>query len=569
MASLSDHPRYIQARAWIFTHKAVSALIVIALVSGVYGTAHAGGAASKDPHYVIAAAALGAVSSSVSGTGQVSASDEVDLSAKSAGTITAVNVAPGDHVKAGQVLVATDATDDAFALENAQISLDRLTNPKPVDQQSAEAALTKATSDKASQLQSAIGSLAKGYADDDSVIAGLGDLLNINKGYLSSSNLLLSSTGRGFINTAFHSYSVAQSALEESEAANASIDNSSSEDAVKAALTNAAEAAKQVATAASDAQTAVSYVESQSSATSADASATARSTVSGLASTASGAATSLLSANSSLVSADTSLTNAQQALTDLTNPDTLDLRSAQLSVKQKQETYNDHFVTAPFDGIVGSVDAHVGDQSSGTLVTLVTTDEIAELSLNEVDAAKVAVGQKAALTFDAIDGLTIAGEVASIDAVGTVSSGVVNYGVKISFATDDPRVKPGMTVEAAITTARKDNVVAVPNAAIHAQGDADYILVIPGALAGAGGTAGITGTPQQVPVETGIAGDDSTEITSGLSAGDTYVARTITPTASAATSAAAARPAGTVTAPARATGAGAVRIQGGNTRFGG
>lgn len=546
MASLSAHPRYRQARAWVFAHKGVSALVAIALVSGVYSSVKAAGAVSADPHYVIAAAALGTVSSSVSGTGQVSASDEVDLSAKSAGTITAVNVAPGAHVKAGQVLVATDATDDAFALENAQISLDRLTNPKASDQQSAVAA-------NESALVSGVSALAKAYADDDSVIAGLANLLDVNDGYLASTNLLLSGDARTLISTANLSYGAAKRALAQSEAANASISNSSSVSDVEAALASTADVAKQVATAASDAQTAVAYVAAHDSPTNAAAASSARSTASGFTSSANGAVSSLLSARTSLV-------NAGQSLSDLTNPDTLDLRSAQLSVRQKQEAYDDHFVTAPFDGIVGSVDAHVGDQSSGTLVTLVTNDEIAELSLNEVDAAKVAVGQKAMLTFDAVDGLTIAGEVASIDAVGTVSSGVVNYGVKISFATDDPRVKPGMTVEATIITARKDGVVAVPNAAIHSAGDTSYVLRIPGAAAGAGGAQGITGTPTQVPVELGLAGDDTTEITSGLAAGDTYVARAITAAATSAASSAT-RATGAITAPVRATGAGAVRVQ--------
>ena len=97
---------------------------------------------------------------------------------------------------------------------------------------------------------------------------------------------------------------------------------------------------------------------------------------------------------------------------------------------------------------------------------LITKQKIAEISLNEVDAAKVKVGQKVTLTFDAIDGLSITGEVSEIDALGTVSQGVVTYGVKIAFDTQDERVKSGMSVSAAIITDVKQNVLLVPNAAV-------------------------------------------------------------------------------------------------------
>ena len=70
--------------------------------------------------------------------------------------------------------------------------------------------------------------------------------------------------------------------------------------------------------------------------------------------------------------------------------------------------------------------------------------------MNEVDAAKISVGNKTTLTFDATEDLTLTGKVAQIDTIGTVEQGVVSYKVKIAFDTQDERIKPGMTANASI-----------------------------------------------------------------------------------------------------------------------
>ena len=142
-------------------------------------------------------------------------------------------------------------------------------------------------------------------------------------------------------------------------------------------------------------------------------------------------------------------------------PDPLDLRTQQLSVQQRkdalldaQEKLGDYTIRAPFAGILAKITIKKGDPAtSGTIMaTLITPQRTATVSLNEVDAAQLQVGQKATLTFDAIPDVSIAGEVAEIDALGTVSQGVVTYAVKILFDTQDIRVKPGMSTSAAIIT---------------------------------------------------------------------------------------------------------------------
>jgi len=219
--------------------------------------------------------------------------------------------------------------------------------------------------------------------------------------------------------------------------------------------------------------------------------------------------------------------------------DPLDIQSAQITVTQRQnalsdaqQTLADYTVRAPFDATIAKVDVQTADSASpGTAIaTLVTKQQLAAISLNEIDAAKIKVGQKATLTFSAVNGLTITGEVAQLDTVGTVAQGVVTYNAQIAFDTQDTRVKPGMSVSASIITNVSADVLTVPNAAVKTQNNATYVSVFDKPLTGGSSAQGAISLtpPKAVAVQTGLSDDTNTEITSGLKEGDTVVVRTIT-----------------------------------------
>jgi HlyD family secretion protein len=291
-------------------------------------------------------------------------------------------------------------------------------------------------------------------------------------------------------------------------------------------------------------------------------------------STASGAQGDLASAIQSSGSG-TSTLSQQAAL--------LSYQKTQNSYQDAQDALADYVVRAPFAGTIAQVGLQKYDQASASsaVAVLVTKQQIATLSLNEVDAAKVKTGQKVTLTFDAIDGLTINGTVAEVDTVGTVSQGVVSYTVKIGFDSQDTRILPGMTVNATIVTASKDSALVVPSSAIKTQGTQTYVEVASyspqGGAAGtasstrAGGQAGRTRTASstaqgfasstrlgatafasssgsgangatraagptvdassvtltRVNVTTGIVSDTMTEITSGLTPGQFVVSSSL------------------------------------------
>ncbi len=238
--------------------------------------------------------------------------------------------------------------------------------------------------------------------------------------------------------------------------------------------------------------------------------------------------------------------------------------AAQNALQDVQATLADYTIKAPFDGVLANVDVQVADSvSSATiLATLITEAKIATLSVNEVDAAKIHLGQKATLTFDAIPDLTIAGTVSNIDTIGTVSQGVVSYSVEILFQTQDDRVKPGMTVVASIVTAIHSDVLTVPNAALRATGGQTSVQILSAANTQPA-TTGVVGVfaktaPESRVIEIGLANDEVTEITGGLEEGEQVVIRTIVETTAS-------------TAATGATGAaGGLRIQGlGGTGLGG
>ena len=198
----------------------------------------------------------------------------------------------------------------------------------------------------------------------------------------------------------------------------------------------------------------------------------------------------------------------------------LEIKNKQLSVQQRQnslieaqQNYTDHIIKAPFDGVVAEVSISKGDSvSSGTsAVNLITNQKIAEVELNELDAARIEIGQKVTLEFDAVEGLSITGKVAEIDTIGKVNQGVVSYNVKISYDVQDDRIKPGMSVSASIILESKRNVLISPIIAVKTAGASSYVEVL------------IDGQPQRRDVVTGISNDTMIEIVDGLSSGDNII----------------------------------------------
>jgi multidrug efflux pump subunit AcrA (membrane-fusion protein) len=127
-----------------------------------------------------------------------------------------------------------------------------------------------------------------------------------------------------------------------------------------------------------------------------------------------------------------------------------------------------------------------------------------------------------------------------MDTIGTVSQGVVTYNVKIAFDVQDDRVKPGMSVVAAIITNTFSDVLFVPSSAIKKQGASSYVEILDGFTTANSDTLSAQGVsssnlPTRKTVTVGASNDVSTQILEGLSEGEIIVERTIAATTPAST----------------------------------
>lgn len=189
------------------------------------------------------------------------------------------------------------------------------------------------------------------------------------------------------------------------------------------------------------------------------------------------------------------------------------LNSSALALQATQ----DAIVTAPIAGTVANFSSGIGssvaESSTASSSPVLVIGDFSSLGIkiqaSEVDVPRIHPNQKATISLDAFPGSTFVGNVDSVDTVGANSSGVVTYNVFISFISPPSDIKPGMTASAIIQTDRKDNVIKVPSSALETINGQSYIRIMK------------NGQLTQVPVETGISSDTETEITSGISEGDT------------------------------------------------
>ena len=218
------------------------------------------------------------------------------------------------------------------------------------------------------------------------------------------------------------------------------------------------------------------------------------------------------------------------------------VKEANLALDQAQENAAARIIKAPISGTITALNIKIGDDlgtassssARGSLMTITDLDKLfAKISLNEIDVAKIKADQKATLTFDAVENLTLTGKVTEIESVGAITQGVVSYAVKIALESTDSRIKPGMSTSAAIVTDVKTDAVMVPNGAVKSSNGSFYVEA-PDETAPESSTSesanGITlnNPPRRITVEIGLSNDTSTEIISGIKVGDQVISRTST-----------------------------------------
>jgi len=192
------------------------------------------------------------------------------------------------------------------------------------------------------------------------------------------------------------------------------------------------------------------------------------------------------------------------------------LTSASVNLEKAQNELKNATILSPIDGEVARLNYKTGDiiVDSGNVepvAVIINNDTLfIEVDIEEADINKIKIGQTVYASFDALDGLTLNGEVSFISLTSkTNSNGIVTYLVRIVMTDkEDNQIREGMTVSVDFVTAEAKNILIVPVEAIQNVNDTPSVL---------------NNNEEWVPVVTGFTDGKNVEIISGLNAGDKIV----------------------------------------------
>lgn len=569
----------------IVSHKIISALVVIAVAGGGYFWYQSSQTGTTVTKYVVENATTGTVVTSVSGSGQVQAGTTVNVKPGVSENVTKIYVKVGDRVSAGETMVQLDATNEErslkqaqLSLQSAQLSLSKLTEAPATttflqDQNAitqAEQNIVSASSTLEKDYQSGFDSVSGAFVDFQTVMAGLKSFVTGNDlsksqndpdAYVNLMPNYLTASALPYRDAVLSAYTAAVAAYQQNLLDYHAASRSSDPATLDSLLSETYHTSQTVSESVKSIKDLLNYIVNNYSTGGFQVQLPAitntfQSDMSTYTDTINSDISSLANVENTISSDKTNLINNKLNLEEsssslaelLAGADALSVQSQQLSIEQSklsletaQTQLADTSVTAPISGMVSEIDAVVGETVASPAVVLVGDGELAAVTLDEVDAANVAIGDPATLTFDAVDNFSLAGTVTQVNPVGSVSQGVVSYAVQVGFSNPSSTIsiKPGMSVTADIVTKVHQNVITVPSAALVTQGSSTYILEPSVSLSASDIASSATGgiilneSPRRVLVTTGLVGDSDTEITSGVSEGDQIITKTVKSSSSA------------------------------------
>jgi HlyD family secretion protein len=495
-------------KSFILSHKILSIILFLILAVGLFFLFK--NISNNETRYYIETVKKDNIIKTVTGTGQVEALNSINLKTETSGDINYIGVKLGDFVKKGTLIASVDCVDEKNNLETAKINLYKLTDSNSLT-------VVKKNSSLESSYKNGWNKVSSFVTDATVVIEELADIYNKDS-FLGSSNinkLNLSSSVLNKIKNSDISLYKAEDSLKNLARNYNNLSSSSSNNDIKELVVLAYDSSKIILSAIKETEaTFNSVVYSLDDSTNGDVSSN-RETISGWLTKISDYVDGLYTVKNNI--------NEEE----ISYKDTSDIRTAELSLEIKRDIYNGCFSRAPFDGVIGTLTAQIGESSGSSIGTIITKQKIASVSFNEVDVASIEIGQKVNLTFDAISDLNITGTVVEIASTGIVSSGVVTYEVKISFDQDNEKIKPGMSVNAEIVTQSKENVLAISSNSIKSRNGVSYVEIFETLIELNEDTIknGFISKlkPAKKEIKVGISNETLTEIVSGLNEGDQII----------------------------------------------
>jgi multidrug resistance efflux pump len=460
-------------------HPAWTTIIVLAILGGLYLYLRPATNNSKVEEIVVVRKNL---EEAVSLTGRVKPVSDASVTFEKSGTVRNVNVKTGDRVSRGQTL-ATLSADDVYArVSEAQASVDA--------QLATLAELGSGPKDEQINLKQVSIDNAKNNIDVayDSIKDSIRSI-SIGAGDIVRNNFYTYFDGNATIGYSLNTQSC-QSGLESdvnrsrarAEAAAINVDTISNN---YPNLTTEAEKRAEIANLKTNLTEISSFLNDMRALFSSDCMLTnksydsVRSTIASSRSAISGYQTDLNNKLNNISTLNISLKQAEEDLrllqagekTDKIRQQEAQVKAARARLAQASADASKNVLRAPFNGLVTAVDLKTGEYATmggGKSISLISDSNFEiESKVSEVDVAKIKVGDKAVVTFDAYgDGEKFEASITNISPAGVITDGVPTYKTIFSFVSKDERIKSGLTSNIDVVTKVHENVLVLPARAV-------------------------------------------------------------------------------------------------------
>ena len=190
------------------------------------------------------------------------------------------------------------------------------------------------------------------------------------------------------------------------------------------------------------------------------------------------------------------------------------IKQAQSKVFLLQDKIRETVLKSPGQGQITKINKRKGEmvQATDSIVSFLPSGPFqVEVDIYEEDVVEVNIDNIVKIILPAFPDDVFEGRVASIDPAEKLINGVVYYEVVVNFQDSKEGIKPGMTADIIIETAKKENVLIISKSALKKENGNKIIRVFE------------EGEVEEKKIEVGLEGDEYVEVISGLQEGEQVI----------------------------------------------
>jgi HlyD family secretion protein len=158
------------------------------------------------------------------------------------------------------------------------------------------------------------------------------------------------------------------------------------------------------------------------------------------------------------------------------------INRAEATIKSAESALSKTIMRSPINGIVTKQDGKVGEiiQSGLKIISVMGQNNFeVETNISEADLSKIKLGDKSEITLDAFGNEKIFNaEITEIDPAEKIVDGVSTYKTTLRFLNPINEIRSGMTANVKITTAKKEDVLVVPQKTVYTKESGKFVTVI-------------------------------------------------------------------------------------------